>query len=195
MIGALQVLLAKLRGLFLWVLALFRRACCCFRRRRRLSQSESHPLTAIGVVPNDPQENVQGGWDTWGKEEDEVTRQIREYRTSLATARQKQNEPEEPEVQADYFQDMIPRVTKAPRVKLSAQEEQVDASRSSLMFAAQPMPIVGGELGTWVEEEGWEAEDAGNWEEEVRRAQREKRAQELQMKRAEHRGGLGERMS
>ncbi|CAB3367946.1 Hypothetical predicted protein [Cloeon dipterum] len=86
--------------------------------------------------------NVQGGWDTWGKEEDEVTRQIREYRTSLATARQKQNEPEEPEVQADYFQDMIPRVTKAPRVKLSAQEEQVDVSRSSLMFAAQPMPIV-----------------------------------------------------
>jgi hypothetical protein len=50
------------------------------------------------------QQTVQGGWDNWGKEEDAITRQIREYRTSLAEARQKQSEEEAPETSNDYFQ-------------------------------------------------------------------------------------------
>ncbi|XP_059486082.1 uncharacterized protein LOC132202849 [Neocloeon triangulifer] len=194
MIGALQVLFSKLKGLVLWILAIFRRACCCFRRRRRLS--ESQPLTDIGIIPNNPQDNVEGGWDSWGKEEDKITQQIREYRNSLAMARQNQDQPEEPEERVDYFQDMVPRVTKAPRVALSTHEEQVNVSNTSELFAAQPLPIAGGDLGSWAEDEGWVAEE-GNWEEDVReqkRMQRERRAYELQMKRAEHRS-LGARLS
>ena len=48
---------------------------------------------------------VQEGWDNWGKEEDEVTRQIREYRNSLAVNRQKQSqEDEQPELASNYFE-------------------------------------------------------------------------------------------
>jgi hypothetical protein len=48
---------------------------------------------------------VQEGWDNWGKEEDEVTRQIREYRNSLAANRQKQSqEDEQPELASNYFE-------------------------------------------------------------------------------------------
>lgn len=45
------------------------------------------------------------GWENWGKEEDDVTRQIREYRTSLAIARQQQMQTaEQEENQEDFFQ-------------------------------------------------------------------------------------------
>lgn len=45
------------------------------------------------------------GWENWGKEEDEVTRQIREYRNSLAVNRQKQSqEDEQPELASNYFE-------------------------------------------------------------------------------------------
>lgn len=57
--------------------------------------------------------------------------------------------------------------------------------------------VQGEDLGTWAEDEGWEAEE-GDWEEEVReqrKLQREKRALELRSKRAEHRSGLGARMT
>lgn len=48
------------------------------------------------------------GWENWGKEEDEVTRQIREYRNSLAVNRQKQSqEDEQPELASNYFEVFV----------------------------------------------------------------------------------------
>lgn len=54
MLGAIKVAAGRIRALLLWLFATLRRACCCFRRRRR--NSESQPLTAIGIVPNLPPE-------------------------------------------------------------------------------------------------------------------------------------------
>jgi hypothetical protein len=51
---------------------------------------------------------VTQGWENWGKEEDDVTRQIREYRTSLSIARQQHMQTsEEEEVKEDFFQVSI----------------------------------------------------------------------------------------
>lgn len=48
---------------------------------------------------------VQEGWENWGKEEDEVTRQIREYRNSLAANRQQQSQDDEqPDLASNYFE-------------------------------------------------------------------------------------------
>ncbi|KAF4518497.1 hypothetical protein B566_EDAN009697 [Ephemera danica] len=195
MLAASKVVVSKVRVLLLWICGTLRRLCCCFKRRRR--NSESQPLTAIGIVPNDQSgEAVTQGWDTWGKEEDDVTRQIREYRNSLSMARQQQQQPQE-EQQADFFQDMTPRITRPPRITLKNDMEPQETNASSLL-AAQPLPLVGGELGTWAEEEGWEAEEEGDWQEQVReqrRLQRQRRAEEMQMRRSEQRMGLGSRLS
>lgn len=47
----MSLLITKLKGLFLIILSVFRRALCCFRKRRRNSHCESEILTTIGIVP------------------------------------------------------------------------------------------------------------------------------------------------
>lgn len=131
----------KLKSFLLFFVGLFRRALCCFRRKRRPS-SDSIPLLAVGVVPNN---SVNGcadmeNWNNWDESNrteitkpNSIQQHIEMYRQQTLLARQKSTESQE-ETQENFFEDMAPRITRQTKIFLNSDEnnEMNVSSRLSL---------------------------------------------------------------
>lgn len=125
----------KILSVFLFLIALFRRALCCFGRRR--VSVDFVPLTHVGVVVNNVKECDGAGdlqtWQNWGDTDESAPREPRTveehiefYRKQQVLARNNSDENAE----QDFFEDMTPKVTKQTKVVIGAKSEDVDSTSS-----------------------------------------------------------------
>lgn len=192
---AMQFLINRLKALFLLLLGAFRRAMCCFRRRRR-SSCDSIPLSAVGVVPDRPnnrEDLVQ--WEQW--EENPVVvvsnKPINPIQEKIDQYRQQAFKPPSPEeeLHPNFFEDMTPKITKQTKVLIRDKKtENVNKNSSKFEIMTDPLPT--SELKEWEENAtGWEEETAGEFSDpteilrEQRKREREQRLFEQQKKRLE----------
>lgn len=131
-----SLLVNKIKHLVLFFVSIFRRALCCFRRRRRVSV-DSVPLTHVGVISNQKEEE-NWAWDDKPSYSEPKTVQdhIELYR------KRKVEQPEvPPEERLDFFEDMAPKITKQTKVYVNTDRgETGPPSRLSLIDS---VPVVG----------------------------------------------------
>uniref|UniRef100_A0A1B6LXV1 Receptor-binding cancer antigen expressed on SiSo cells n=1 Tax=Graphocephala atropunctata TaxID=36148 RepID=A0A1B6LXV1_9HEMI len=196
----LEVVVNKLKKLILVIFGLIKRSLCCFKRRRR-SSCESILLTDVGVgTPiHGKVQNNDADW-TWEdpvgvvSEPNSIQHHIEMYRQQSSRAHPEKVE----EPQPDFFEDMVPRITKQTKLHLRPQTYDQDQNASSrLNFVPETLAtMVGPELGSWEESEGQRGswEDAESWD--VSSLVREKRrAERAAMKRDHGRSTLGSKVS
>lgn len=142
-IMAIQVVVQALKSFLFFFVGIWRRALCCFRRRRRMS-CDSIPLTAVGVVSDYAGPSCSGGemdnWGAWeesggGYKPNSVQERIEMYRQQTMAARQPSVDSEE--VHEDFFQDMIPRITRQTKVFIDDDEDDEGSGVPSALFLAQ----------------------------------------------------------
>uniref|UniRef100_A0A6B2E9K8 Putative conserved secreted protein n=1 Tax=Phlebotomus kandelakii TaxID=1109342 RepID=A0A6B2E9K8_9DIPT len=168
----------KLKGLFLGILSLFRRALCLTRRRGQSMDSGDEILQAVSVVTshrssrtkNEPERD----WNTWDESPRTVEEHIEVYRQKMA---RKNEDSSENEPEMDFFGDMEPKVMRQTKVLIRTDSEpeknfsRLTATDASIPYAA--------ELEDWMDESksGWEEvnEDATKL---IREKRREMRAQQ-----------------
>lgn len=113
-----SLLIAKIKGFFLFIINIFRRALCCIRKRKR-SCSESVPLTQ--VVSSIELSNDIQDWTDWSndaivdKKPKTVQDYIALYRKQNLKAHSTEAE-ENVEDQLNFFEDMAPQITKQTKV-------------------------------------------------------------------------------
>ncbi|KAK3925406.1 Receptor-binding cancer antigen expressed on SiSo cells [Frankliniella fusca] len=215
-IPILSFLVNRLKLLLFHLIGYFKRALCCFGRRRRDS-CEIVPLTGVGVVPSTVPE-VEDNWPQWdvingpdsvlthqgSKKPCDIQEHIELYRQQTMALARKATE-EQVENEANYFQDMTPTITKQKKIYVNSRKPR-EIAAPSLSLGVQMVPVeVGGELGEWVENPGWDDDTQLDCDETVdaivrekRRKEREKRLLEQQQKRLERHGRavpLGARIS
>ncbi|KAG8337714.1 receptor-binding cancer antigen expressed on SiSo cells isoform X2 [Homalodisca vitripennis] len=196
---ALELVVSKLKKLILVIFGLIKRSLCCFKRRRR-SSCDSIPLTGVGIgTPTHYEvQNNDVEW-TWEEpvgvvsEPNSIQHHIEMYRQqNLRGYPEKVEEP-----QPDFFEDMVPKITKQTKLHLRPQNYEDSNASSRLNFAPEALPtMVGPELGSWEESEGQRGswEDAESWD--VSSLVREKRkAERAAMKRDQGRSTLGSKVS
>lgn len=159
---AVEFLVNRLKALVLLLFGVFRRAMCCLRRRRR-SSCDSIPLSAVGVVPNNTNTELEK-WDHWEENPvvvvpdrpvNVVQSKIEQYRQQVA----KSTEPPDEEQQPNFFEDMTPRITRQTKILIKDKKAE-NASKSSIKFAVTTDPIPTNELKEW-------EDNATSWEEET----------------------------
>ncbi|KRT80624.1 hypothetical protein AMK59_5711 [Oryctes borbonicus] len=184
-----MIIINKMRSFLLFFITLFRRALCCFRRRRRVSYVE--PLTGIGIIASNQNEGEADNWNSWGNDSfgnrkpSTVQEHIQLYRQQKA---QIQTQEDDPEQQADFFEDMTPRITTQRKLFISSNNERNAAASNDLSLVPE-MILVGNELGEWDESSGWDGEklecDAMEVLKEKKRIDRERKLLEQQQRRME----------
>ncbi|XP_055711806.1 uncharacterized protein LOC129806951 [Phlebotomus papatasi] len=104
-IKMISYVFVKLKGLFLGILTLFRRALCFSRRRGQSLDSGDEVLQAVSVVTshrssrnkNEPERD----WNTWDESPRTVEEHIEVYRQKLARRSDEKNDTREPDM--DFF--------------------------------------------------------------------------------------------
>lgn len=172
---------------------------CCFRRRRR-SSCESIPLSAVGVVPNNVNSHTElEQWTQWeetpvvvvpDKPENIVQAKIEQYRQQVA----KPADPQDEEIQPDFFEDMTPRITRQTKILIRGKPKE-ETNWNASKFAVLTDPVPTNELGEWEDNTaGWEeetVEELGDPTEalrEQRRRERQQRMLEQQQRRMDRNG-------
>lgn len=216
-IPILSFLVNRLKLLLFHVIGYFKRALCCFGRRRRDSW-DAAPLTGVGVIPSTVPE-IEENWPQWDHTSDpdcvlthqenkkpcDIQEHIELYRHQTMALARKSSE-DQVENEANYFQDMIPTITKQKKIYVSNSRKQREDATPSLSLGVQMVPVeASGELGEWVENPGWDDDTHLDCDETVdaivrekRRKEREKRLLEQQQRRIERHGRavpLGARIS
>uniref|UniRef100_A0A7G3AYZ9 Putative receptor-binding cancer antigen n=1 Tax=Lutzomyia longipalpis TaxID=7200 RepID=A0A7G3AYZ9_LUTLO len=170
----------KLKGLFLGILSLFRRALCFSRRRGQSPETADEVLQAVSVVTTHrgsrtKSEHPERDWNTWDDSPRTVEEHIEVYRQRLARTEQK-NEMREPDI--DFFGDMEPKVVKQTKVLIRTDNEP-EKKFSRLTATTDATIPYAAELEDWLDESksGWEEvnEDASKL---IREKRREQRAQQ-----------------
>nr|XP_033338754.1 receptor-binding cancer antigen expressed on SiSo cells [Megalopta genalis] len=191
----MEFIINRLKALVVLLLGIFRRAMCCLRRRRR-SSCDSIPLSAVGVVPsttNNTAESEQ--WDQW--EENPVVvvpdKPVNTIQAKIEQYRQQASKPtdESEEQQANFFEDMTPRITRQTKILVKDKKSET-VSWNSSKFAIINDPILSNELEEWEDNTvGWEEETSKEFGDpiktlrEQKRQEREQRLFEQQQKRLE----------
>ncbi|XP_059613926.1 uncharacterized protein LOC132260040 [Phlebotomus argentipes] len=169
----------KLKGLFLGILSLFRRALCLSRRRGQSLDCGDEDLQTVSVVTshrgartkNEPERD----WNTWDDTPRTVEEHIEVYRQKLSRKADDQGE-REPEI--DFFGDMEPKVVRQTKVLIRTDKEP-EKNFSRLTAASDATIPYAAELEDWVDDSksGWEEvnEDASRL---IREKRREQRAQQ-----------------
>lgn len=204
----------RLKALVLLFIGGIKRALCCFRRRRKVS-FDSVPLTTIGVVPNyagsiSDERNPTDlqSWNSWDEnpvsiitenKPSSIQQHIELYRQKSRHA----TDPEETEPQPDLFEDMVPKITRQPKILLKVDSEPAkrnESLSSRLTLSEDTQLFASADLETWEDSQGWEDQTQEDWNadtilREKRQLEKQRRLAELQQKRQLRTGGLGARIS
>uniref|UniRef100_A0A6M2DXN5 Putative receptor-binding cancer antigen n=1 Tax=Xenopsylla cheopis TaxID=163159 RepID=A0A6M2DXN5_XENCH len=175
----MSLLITKLKGLFLIILSVFRRALCCFRKRRRNSHCESEILTTIGIVPaysNTTETKIKPddqNWNSWEEKPVTIQDHIERYRQQRIAIKEASPEPV-----PDYFQDMTPKLTRQPKVLIQTQNN-LEVNQVSRLAVNNAVPITA-DLETWDDNKnGWE-DESENAMEILREKRRQERREQLE---------------
>ncbi|KAF7271527.1 hypothetical protein GWI33_015601 [Rhynchophorus ferrugineus] len=192
----LSLLFAKLKGLFLFIINLFRRALCCIRKRKRNCSESAVPLTQVVSsveLPNDIQD-----WADWGNDAliDKKPKTVQDY---IALYRQQTFKPHNNEVeenveeQLNFFEDMTPQITKQTKVLIRNKNDEGSSKilNNRLNAIDDSVNVIpSAELGEWNENSGWDGEQLLDHEaqrilREQKKLDREKRLWEQNQKKIE----------
>ncbi|CAH1154895.1 unnamed protein product [Phaedon cochleariae] len=198
----LTIVFNKLKSFIIILLNVFGKALCCFRKRRRNS-CDSIPLTH--VISNEPKIELQN-WNDWGdgsvnQEPKTVQDHIEVYRQQKALLTQQVEDTHNPEESANFFEDMMPHITKQTKVLIGNDQGNIDNGTSRLNFIDDCADtILTAELREWEDSSGWENEHLDHLAQtalrEKKKQDRERKAWEQQQKRLEKAArSLGSRLS
>uniref|UniRef100_A0A1L8DJ60 Putative receptor-binding cancer antigen n=1 Tax=Nyssomyia neivai TaxID=330878 RepID=A0A1L8DJ60_9DIPT len=155
----ISCLFVKLKGLFLWILSLFRRALCFSRRRGQSPDPSDEGLQAVSVVATNrnsrsKSEHPERDWNTWDDSPRTVEEHIEVYRQKLSRTEQN-NEMRQPDI--DFFGDMEPKVMRQTKVLIRTDNEP-EKNFSRLTATTDATIPYAAELEDWMDESksGWE---------------------------------------
>ncbi|KAK2141876.1 hypothetical protein LSH36_1027g01018 [Paralvinella palmiformis] len=174
-----NVLAKKITGLFIGILATFRRLLCFLhvvRHRKNsgsllpmttnqmsiLTHSETQPMQSL---PSNDYEELES-WDSWGGNQQSTeaasTNQNLVGNHSYNNHRTGSNKESDNESDGDFFQDMVPQVKKPVKILIRKKEDTEQANTFSSRLAMStviPQVADGQELGQWDESESaWSSE-------------------------------------
>ncbi|XP_052861692.1 uncharacterized protein LOC128268599 [Anopheles cruzii] len=171
-----ELVMNRIRQLFLTLIGVLKRAMCCFSRRRKLSHGECEVLSSISIdrsaVGDVRSKHVsEKDWNSWDDAPSTVEEHIERYRETLA---QPQHPAESP-VEVDYFQGMAPQILRQPKICIAEDSQPRDFSR---LTANIDIPVVN-ELEDWNEgnQTGWDDADESTTKQLIRETRKELRAQ------------------
>lgn len=212
-----NVLAKKIAGVFLCIIATFRRLLCFLhivRRRKNsgsllpmttdqmdiLTHSETQPMQSL---PSNDYEELES-WDSWGVNQQTDLEQVSSSNQNLIGNhsysnhsnqhhRTQSNKDGDNEQDADFFQDMVPKVKKPVKILIRKKEDTEQTGTLSSRLAMSPVipqVVDGEELGHWDESESaWSSEamedlswQAENTLKETKQKERLRRQAEQQQK-------------
>uniref|UniRef100_A0A182ITG0 Receptor-binding cancer antigen expressed on SiSo cells n=1 Tax=Anopheles atroparvus TaxID=41427 RepID=A0A182ITG0_ANOAO len=171
-----ELVMNRIRQLFLALIGVLKRAMCCFSRRRKMSLSECEVLSSVSIDRDQSRlKHVpEKDWNSWDDSPKTVEEHIERYRETLAQP----SSPVEPQAELDYFQDMAPQILSQPKICIATETEPSDFSR---LTAKIDIPVVN-ELEDWNEGDrhGWDDADETTTKQLIRDTRKELRAQRYQ---------------
>ncbi|XP_058444908.1 uncharacterized protein LOC131426304 [Malaya genurostris] len=184
-----NLVMTRIRHLFVAIAALLKKIFCCFSRRRRSTNCESDILASVNIVQDDHRKYknvVEKDWNSWDDTPATVEEHIERYREQLVAPAPPQEPP--PEERIDFFQDMTPTIVTQQKICIASDgvragdddDDGKPTARFDRLTANIDIPVVDG-LADWNEDDdrrhGWDDADENTTKQLIRETRKELRQQ------------------